>query len=312
VKPNLALLSAAALAAALAGQQALAATAPQPPAPVGAFDNSRARLDAFAKLPDWSGVWSLNGPLMYDPSTTYSPPDPAGDTGGFAYGPLPGSYEKLPYKPEYQKKYEEIVHRQATEFIIHDPIADCVQPHGMPRALGGAPGPTEFTVTPEVVWITWNRMNQTRRIYTDGRGHPTGDDSWPMVMGHSIGHWEGDTLVVETDHMKEGILDRSEAFHSDQVVLRERIRRINENTIEDQITMIDPVMFTEPWHVTRTYRKLPKGQEVEGVYCENNRNPTIDGTHSAVLPGDKPVAAAAEDGPVKPAGSGGSAADHNF
>ena len=295
---SLAVIAGAALCALAGAPPAFAAAvrpAAQPPAPVGAFNNSPARLKAFAALPDWSGTWSLTGGLMYDPATAYNPPDPAGEDGGFAYGPLPGAYEKPPYKPEYQAKYDAIIKRQSTEFTIIDPIADCVQPHGMPRALGGAPGPTEFTVTPELVWITWNRMNQTRRIYTDGRGHPTGDDSWPMVMGHSTGHWEGDTLVVETTHMKEGIFDRSEAFHSDQILLKERIRRINANTIEDRITLIDPVMFTRPWEVTRTFRKQGPKEEVEGVYCENNRNPTVDGSHGLLLPGDKPPPSTARE-----------------
>ena len=267
-----------------------AARKPEPPAPVGAFNNTPDRLKAFAALPDWSGSWNLTGGLIYDPKTAYNPPDPAGATGGFAYGPLPGAYEKPPYKPEYQAKYDAIIKRQATDFTINDPMADCLQPQGMPRAIGGAPGPIEFTVTPEEVWITWNRMNQTRRVYTDGRGHPSGDDSWPMIMGHSIGHWEGDTLVVDTTNMHAGILDHTEAFHSDQVHLTERIRRINANTIEDQVVFEDPVMFTRPWLITRIFRKMPPRSEVEGIYCENNRNPTDASGKTVTLVGeDHPI-----------------------
>jgi hypothetical protein len=293
--PNLkwrGLASATVLASALLAFGAGPANAaPAPPAkeaiaPPGAFTNSRERVKAFATLPDWSGAWSLTGTLIYDPKTAYNPPDPAGDVGGFSYGPLVGAYEKPPYKPEYQAKYDAILKRQIAEFSIHDSVADC-QPQGAPRAIFGAPGPTEFTVNPGEVWITWNRMNQTRRIYTDGRGHPKGDDSWPMVMGHSIGHWEGDTLVVDTTNMFAGALDHTEAFHSDQVHLIERIRRISPTLIEDQMIFEDPLMFTHPWEITRTYKKQPEGTELEGVYCDNNRNPSgADGSTITLLGSD--------------------------
>jgi hypothetical protein len=112
-------------------------------------------------------------------------------------------------------------------------------------------------------------MNQTRRIYTDGREHPGPDLQWPRVMGHSVGKWEGQTLVIDTVWTKEGIYDRSGAPHSDQLHLLERITKTDPETLTVAMTVEDPVMFTRPWQVTRRFKKSPKKwQSVPGFYCE--------------------------------------------
>jgi hypothetical protein len=133
-------------------------------------------------------------------------------------------------------------------------------------------------VTPDEVRITWNWLNATRRIYTDGRPHPKGDDLLPSFMGHSIGRWEGDVLVVDTVGMMAGIYDQSEAPHSDQIHLAERIRMVDADTLEDQMTITDPVMLERPWVVTRRYRRMaPDPTLILGAYCEGQRLEFVDG-----------------------------------
>jgi hypothetical protein len=244
------------------------------------------------QLPDWTGVWFITEGLSFPGRAfTVAVEDPAKD-GGFAYGELPGTYFKgAPYKPKYQKIYDDRVRLARDEFKVYDPMGSCIVPHGMPRILGGGPGPTEFIVTPEQTTMIWDYMNELRRIYTDGRPHPSPSEFTPAIMGHSIGHWEGQTLVVDTRFMSKGIYDRSGAPHSDQVHLMERIRLLNANTIEFQMTIEDPVMFTAPWHVTRTLRKVTRSAggppaELEGSYCENSRNPVSAEGQTAILPGE--------------------------
>jgi hypothetical protein len=239
-------------------------------------------------LPDWTGSWFIDGCCMF-PTREFqvSAPDPAGDAGGFSYGDIPGSYfTGAPFKPEYQKIYDERIRAAREEGKIYDSMGSCMVPHGMPRIIGGGPGPTEFLVTPEKTTIIWDYMNEQRRIYTDGRSHPSREELPPAVMGHSIGHWEGDTLVVDTTLMKAAIYDRSGAPHSDQVHLMERIRRIDEKTIEFQMTIEDPVMLTKPWKVTRLYHPVGN-RALEGAYCENNRNPIAADGQTAVLGSEK-------------------------
>jgi hypothetical protein len=246
--------------------------------------------DQLAEMPDWTGIWTPIGGIMFPgPEHAVYAEDPAGDEGGLAFGPLPGSYiTGVPYKPEYQTMYEEKVRRAAEEFYVDDPVGGCMLPHGMPRVMGGAPGPVEIVQTPKTTYMIWDYMNELRRIYTDGRPHPPPELSWPMVMGHSIGRWEGGTLVVDSRLMREGQFDRTGAPHSDQVHLMERITLLDDGRLEDRMVIEDPVMFTGPWNVTRYFRRIDdQSMMIEGTYCENQRNPyDAEGNQSAILPGD--------------------------
>ena len=241
------------------------------------------------ELPDWTGTWFMGDGFSFPGrAQTVLAPDPAGD-GGFSYGELPGTYFKgAPYKPEYQKIYDEKVRVAREQFKVFDSMDSCVVPHGMPRILGGGPGPTEFIVTPEQTTIIWDYMNEMVRVYTDGRPHPQAGSYAPAVMGHSIGHWEGQTLVVDTTNMRASAYDRSGAPHSEQVHVVTRITRKDANTMELAMTIDDPVMLTAPWKVTRTMRRMGSdsrvpSNDIEGSYCENNRNPVSEDGQTAVL-----------------------------
>jgi hypothetical protein len=231
--------------------------------------------DGWQGLPDWRGIWYLQEPLLFaGPEKTVIP---AGPKPGpklirgveFQHGLPAGShFTGAPYRPEYQKIYDETVARALASGAADDPVENCWQPEGMPRLIGAGPGAVEFHVTPKMTWIIWDRMNQTRRIRTDGTGHPE-DEEWPRIMGHSTGHWEGATLVVDTVWMDAGIYDRSGAPHSDQLHLVERFTRTDADTITVAMTLEDPVMFTAPWQVTRLFKRSATPQQnVRGTYCD--------------------------------------------
>jgi hypothetical protein len=220
-------------------------------------------------LPDWRGVWYLEGPMLFaGPQHAVIAKTPSSGK-PFERGITPGSYlSGAPYKPEFQNLYDERVARARGENLVQDPVDSCSTPHGMPRLMGAGPTAVEFLVTPKQTWIVWDFLNETRRIHTDGRGHPGEDQKWPRTMGHSIGRWEGQTLVIDTVWMMAGIYDRSGAPHSDQIHLSERIARTDARTLTVEMTIEDPVMFTAPWHVTRHFRKSSKKWEnVPGTYC---------------------------------------------
>jgi hypothetical protein len=180
---------------------------------------------------------------------------------------LPGSYfTGAPYKPEFQKLYDQRV-AQARAGKIVDPVENCYLPHGMPRLMGAGPTAVEFHITPKQTWIVWDAMNQTRRIHTDGSTHPA-DEEWPRIMGHSIGHWEARTLVIDTVWMSAGVYDRSGAPYSDQLHLTERITRIDADTITVNMTLDDPIMFTKPWLVTRRFKRSQQQENIMGTYCD--------------------------------------------
>jgi hypothetical protein len=243
----------------------------------GAENLSAALGPEWKQLPDWRGVWFLEEPLVFPgpanaviaPATTGSGAAPASSPTKFAHGVTPGShFTGAPYKPEYQKQYDALVAKARESGAVEDPIENCYSPYGMPRLMGAAAGAMEIHVTPKQTWMIWDHMNETRRIHTDGRPVPGEDMKWPRVMGISRGKWEGQTLVIETLWMKEGIFDRTGAPHSDQLSMTERITRTDASTLTVEMTLEDPVMFTKPWVVTRHYKKSPKKLEnVPGTYC---------------------------------------------
>jgi hypothetical protein len=274
-------IGAAAAAALLAGP-ALAA------GPAGQMKIGDAYAKKLSTMPNMTGMWQFTKGLLFDPDNAVNAVDPAGDEGGFAFGPQGGTYLKnIPYKPEYQKIYDDTV-AKAKQGIITDPVGDCLAPHGMPREMGGAPGPIEIIVTPTQVWMIWDWFNATRRIYLDGRPHPGGDDLWPTSMGHSIGKFEGDTLAVDTIGMFPGIFDRTGAPHSDKLHMTERMKLVDPDTIEVQMTFEDPVAFTRPWKITRILKRRPPNPvQLMGSYCEGgNRNGIVNGSQTAVLATD--------------------------
>jgi hypothetical protein len=237
------------------------------------------RAKVFATLPNWSGLWNPIGGLIFDPSTA----DPKGNN-----AQQPGDREHPPYNSEWEAKYKAKLDRTIAGYFA-DPITDCI-PHGMPRLMGGIPGPLEFVVTPEQTWIIWEYGSQLRRIYTDRRDHLPVEDRFNSWTGHSIGHWEGDTLVVDTVSMRgDTQYDRTGAPHSDQVHLVERMRLVDPDTLENEMTIEDPVAFTKPWRVNRHYRRLPGDTFVSEVVCtETQHSPIVNGQTQFLLPNDPP------------------------
>jgi hypothetical protein len=233
---------------------------------------------APAKLPDWSGIWNPAEKNVFDPNAL--PPPKEGSVTAF----LPeASYarEYPPYNAEYEARYEATLAKTASG-IATDPSGMCWPP-GFPRMMG-TPYPMEYILQPNRVTMLFEANGQTRRIWTDGRKHPVDPD--PTFNGHSIGHWEGDTLVVDTIGMRADTgFDVTGAPHSDAMHVTERIRRRDKDTMEDRITVEDPKAMTRPWTVVRTYHREPTWEIAEYVCEENQRNPrNADGTTGFLAP----------------------------
>lgn len=242
-----------------------------------------AQLPSYEKLPDWSGVWQMQGGTVFDRSTQTG-------QGGATSARV---REHPPYNPEWEAIYKKHLDlRDNNRFP--DVITNCGVPAGFPRMFN-LPDPYEFVVRPEQVWILAENGPNVMRIYTDGRKHL--DDQWETYTGDSVGHWEGDTLVfttVATKGFRDGdvILDRTGLVLSDKSRATSRLRKINENTIEIQLTIEDPKALTKPWAVTKQFRKMPAGTRIYDYACaENNRNPVDEKTGKTLLlgPNGKPL-----------------------
>jgi hypothetical protein len=105
-----------------------------------------------------------------------------------------------------------------------------------------------------------------REIFTDGRKHP--DDLDPSWMGHAVGHYEGDKLVVDTTGFNDKTwLDRIGHPHSDQLHLVERFRRVDRTTLTDDLTIEDAKAYTRPWSTQLIFQLKPEWDIGEFI-CE--------------------------------------------
>lgn len=230
---------------------------------------------AFAALPDWTGVWTIAGSTLFDQSRGALNPNTDPKARGYP-----------PYKPEWEAAYVKFLNEVVRPGKFTDPLS-AGYPAGMPRVMN-LPYGFQFVIRPEMVWLVHEHPD-VRFIYTDGRDFPPDDELWPTNEGYSIGHWEGDTLLVKTVSMKGYVpIDRTGLALSPEARITERIRKTSETTLEDVMTIEDPVAFTGPWTVVRRFNKrnekFPRLENVQDI--DNQRNPIVNGETKTILESD--------------------------
>jgi hypothetical protein len=184
--------------------------------------------------------------------------------------------ERFPTDPPYTPEGRRIVDQWHTS---HDPIEDdpgrfCQAP-GMPSlALGGADYPLEIIVTPAQITILMELHQQVRRVFMSLDAHP--ERLFAQRNGHSIGHWEGDTLVVDTTGIRA--ITYGSVPHSDRVHVVEHWRVIDDGaSLVNELTITDPVMLREPVILHQYYERAPAGTRMleyectEGMWVEHER-----------------------------------------
>ena len=169
--------------------------------------------------------------------------------------------EKLPLQAWALKTAQE---RQSKD----DPEALCL-PTGVPRR---DPYPTKIIQTDKVVVILYEgNIHSFRQIFMDGRPHP--EDPDPTWWGHSIGHWEKDTFVVESNGFNDKTwIDAIGHPHGEKLRLTERYHRRDFGHIELQLTVNDPDWYEKPWSVTLLLEMTPDNELLEDVCLENERD----------------------------------------
>lgn len=146
----------------------------------------------------------------------------------------------------------------------NDPISDC-DPLGLPRSLLSRT-PIEFVQTPDRVLQFFERGHVWRDIWTDGRELPNDPD--PKFYGYSVGKWQGDTFVVDSVGFDERTWVGSLGYpHSDAMRLQERYRRVDQDTLELTMTLVDPKVYTKPWVSDAMIFKLQPETELEEMFC---------------------------------------------
>lgn len=193
--------------------------------------------------PDLSGVWGTDRPFVVDIA-----------------GALPKG-ETLPMQPWAAKLTKERLSKD-------DPEANCL-PTGVPRL---APYPMKYIQTPNLLLILFEgNIHTYRQIFLDRKEHPKDLD--PTWYGDSIGHWDGDTLVVDTIGFNDKFwFDFAGHPHTEKLHTIERFRRYDAGHIEYQVTIDDPGAYTRQFTLTGHFPLMPKAEIIEYICNENNRD----------------------------------------
>jgi hypothetical protein len=166
---------------------------------------------------------------------------------------------EIPYLPEAAAKKKANFEKRLTD----DPEIKCYLP-GVPRATY-MPYPFQIVQTPKSILIAYEYAGAARTIYMD-KVPPGPADSW---MGHSVGHWEGDTLVVDvTAQNDETWFDRAGDFHSDALHVTERYTPLSPDALMYETTIEDSKVFSRPWKISMLlYRRLEKNAQLTEFKC---------------------------------------------
>ncbi len=194
----------------------------------------RPEWSALGRLPDWGGSWV---PDRSDPKHPFGVGDPT-------------------WTPEAAKQVAALTAADKAGNPVNIYI-NCL-PEGMPSFVIMTLNAAEFLFTPGRVTILGEfDGNRLRRIYTDGRKHPTDPD--PTFNGHSIGHWEGETLVVDTiGILPEVFLPVGQAValpNNGDMHIAERIHLTDPNTLSIELEITAPHVLAKPWKVKRVFKR---------------------------------------------------------
>ena len=231
--------------------------------------------------PNFSGIWQALNEAHWDLEAHAARPGIVTQPGAYPFsyaevpaapvlalgaaGGVPGSVGvvdgdgEIPYTPEAAATKQE----NAANWIDRDPELKCYLP-GIPRAMY-MPYPFQIVQSTNKIQMAYAFTSTARTIHLDEVEGPPDD----TFMGHSVGRWEGDTLVVDvTDFNGKNWFDRAGNFHSEALHLVERFTPISADAIHYEVTIEDPNVFTRPWRISMPlYRRLEPNMQLMEYRC---------------------------------------------
>ena len=242
----------------------------------------------LGRVPGEMGVWSVPyitnmGERVIEPDgSTYAEKHPPSVGRGRGGAPLGGgegtadggrggakSEPQVPFQPWAAAVYN----YNSKNNSKYDPEGYCLPPGG-PRLMA-TPYPMEIIQLSEqkrILMVFEGATHIWREIYMDGRPHPSGDALNPTYLGHSVGRWEGDTLVVDVVGFNEATwMDYFGHPHTDMLHVIEKYSRPNKNTLHYEATFDDPGAYTKPFTVRWNINWSPNGELTEYICQENNK-----------------------------------------
>jgi hypothetical protein len=214
-----------------------------PPAPIVPQDPKTLKRDAQGH-PDFSGMWN----------NQYTPNLLAAVAGG-----------ELPFTPLGAERWKNVDTR-------YDPTAICLPPG--PSRLFTSPFPNQVLQSPQVIAVAFEYFTTWRLFYVNGTHPEDLGDYGSEFNGHSTAKWEGDALVVDTVGINpRSWLDTAGHEHSDKLHLTERFEKITDDHVRYTATFDDPVFFTRPWSIIRTFTRAAAKDRLLPYTCtENNKD----------------------------------------
>lgn len=206
--------------------------------------------------PSLAGLWEHDDPLRY------------------LFNIASDLEDDVPFQPWAREVFEQRMARRGAD----DPNNFCM-PSGtvMKHAI---PAPFKIVQDPNLLVLLYESRTIYRQIFTDARPFP--EDPQPAWYGYSVGHWEGDTLVVESMGYNDRFwLDTQGRPSTEQLRVIERFSRPSFGRLEVEITVDDPGAYTAPWTVTQTMHYLPDTDLIEHICQEANRFPEQIGLEPA-------------------------------
>lgn len=223
-----------------------------------------------AALPDWSGIW-----IAADTDIDISGYPSADSPDGMAIDLL--DFDSAPWNAAQR----EWMKTELPKIWAADALRRG-QGWGYPLMME-AVAPMQFLVTSQETLIL-NFYRDIRHVYTDGRALPPEEDRWPTPWGDSVGHWEGDTLVIQTVSVRHGsVLPLPLPPLSPEARFTERLRRIAPDRMELAMTIEDPAVLTAPWNLRFEYRLAEGIDRLIHEVMDNDRT-TVDGDSLAIAP----------------------------
>jgi hypothetical protein len=195
--------------------------------------------------PDLSGVWRVK-------QSTYL------------------TYVTSDLKPEEVRPWAAAIYKQRADDYRKDSDGIACLPPGPKAGISGGGLPMKIVQTPSLVVVLYEYETIFRQIFTDGRALP--EDPNPTWMGYSIGHWDGDTLIVTTaGYNDRTTLDLGGHPHTEALRVTEHFHRRDVGHIDLQVTLDDPKAYTRSWTLPIELDLMPDGELIEYV-CENERD----------------------------------------
>ena len=214
-------------------------------------------------VPDYNGIWQAMGSAHWDLEDHNARQGAAPILG--ALGAIPAGRSvveggAIPYQDWALAQRAE----NLANWVQLDPAVKCYMP-GIPRATY-MPFPFQFVQSKDAILVAYEFTSSSRVIHLNRPGSEAELDSW---MGHSLGSFDGDTLVVDiTAQMPDTWFDSSGNFHSDQLHVVERYTRTGPDTLHYEATIDDPKVFTRPWKISMPlYRRVEPGARILEFKC---------------------------------------------